>query len=59
MLRWRMLVAHGRTINHTYSQPDLILAATAIEHGLTLVTRNTNDFVGLPGLSMLNPWTLP
>ena len=59
MLRWRMLVAHGRSINHTYSQPDLILAATAIEHGLTLVTRNTKDFVGLPGLSMLNPWTLP
>lgn len=29
---------------------DLITAATAIEHGLTLVTRNTADYHDVPGL---------
>ncbi len=34
---------------------DSLLAATALAHNLTLVTRNTKDFVGLPVL-LLNPW---
>jgi hypothetical protein len=34
---------------------DSMIAATAREHGLTLVTRNVNDFAGL-GVSVLNPW---
>jgi predicted nucleic acid-binding protein len=29
---------------------DLMIAATAIEHGLTLVTRNVDDFSDIPGL---------
>ncbi|HEY7033534.1 MAG TPA: type II toxin-antitoxin system VapC family toxin [Thermomicrobiales bacterium] len=32
--------------------PDLITAATAIEHGLTLVTRNTRDYQDIPGLTL-------
>lgn len=36
-------------------QPDLIFAATALDYGLTLVTRDTKDFTGL-GLTILNPW---
>lgn len=31
---------------------DLIIAATALEHGLTLVTRNPDDFKDLPGLRL-------
>jgi predicted nucleic acid-binding protein len=31
---------------------DLLIAATAIEHGLTLVTRNVDDFKDLPGLQL-------
>lgn len=35
---------------------DAFLAATAKSHGLTLVTRNTEDFKGLP-VSVLNPFS--
>jgi tRNA(fMet)-specific endonuclease VapC len=31
---------------------DLWIAASAIEHGLTLVTHNTADFAAIPGISM-------
>ncbi|HYG15313.1 MAG TPA: type II toxin-antitoxin system VapC family toxin [Bacteroidia bacterium] len=34
--------------------PDAIIAATAIEYNLTLVTRNTKDFSGI-GLDIVNP----
>jgi toxin FitB len=44
MLRWRLLVEHGRKAGHTFSQPDLIIAATAIHHDLTVVTRDRSDY---------------
>ncbi len=56
MLCWRRLLEFGRKQGRTLPQPDLLLAATALEHGLTLVTRNTRDFDGL-GLALHNPWT--
>ena len=34
---------------------DGLIAATALEHELSLVTRNTKDFQGL-GLGIINPW---
>ncbi len=34
---------------------DSLIAATCIIHSLTLVTRNTADFLHLP-VSILNPW---
>jgi predicted nucleic acid-binding protein len=34
---------------------DMQLAATAVQHGLVLVTRNTKHFAPL-GLDLLNPW---
>jgi len=36
--------------------PDAIIAATAITHNLTLVTRNTDDFKNISGLKILNPF---
>ena len=34
---------------------DSLLAATALTHGLSMVTRNTIDF-GLPELRVIDPW---
>jgi len=35
--------------------PDAIIAATALAHGLPLITRNTADFQGILGLLVVNP----
>lgn len=55
MFKWRILVEQGRKIGHTFSQPDLIIAATAIQHGLTLVTRDVGDYDKTP-VRLFNPW---
>jgi len=44
MFKWRLLVEEGRKVGHTFSQPDLIIAATALCHGLTIVSRDTSDY---------------
>lgn len=35
---------------------DALIAATALVHGLTLVTRNVKDFRTIDGLRLLDPW---
>lgn len=55
MFKWRLLVEEGRKAGHTFSQPDLIIAATALEHGMTLVSRNTADYARAR-VPVLNPW---
>jgi len=35
--------------------PDALIAATALEHGLALVTRNRRDFERVHGLRVLDP----
>lgn len=56
MFKWRLLVEDGRQAGHTFSQPDLIIAATALQHGLTVVSRDTSDYE-LARVPVLNPWT--
>lgn len=58
MLKWRLLVENGRKSGHTYSQPDLIIAATALQYGLTVVTRDTGDY-RLARVPLLNTWLDP
>jgi predicted nucleic acid-binding protein len=36
---------------------DALIAATALVHSMTVVTRNTADFGRFPGLGVVNPWT--
>lgn len=55
MLKWRLLVEEGRKTRYTFSQPDLIIAATALLHGLTVVTRDTGDFEKARA-PVINPW---
>ena len=55
MFKWRLLVEEGRKVGHTFSQPDLIIAATALQHGLTVVTRDTGDYK-LARVPLFNPW---
>jgi predicted nucleic acid-binding protein len=50
--RWGQVQAHAR---RTLPAIDGLLAATALRHDLTLVTRNTRDFEGL-GVRLINPW---
>lgn len=54
--RWGRLVAEaGRPLPAI----DSLLAATAAQHGLILVTRNVRDVQGLAGVTVLNPWDEP
>jgi predicted nucleic acid-binding protein len=41
---------------HRIRLPDAVIAATALERGVPLVTRNGRDFQGIPGLTLLNPF---
>jgi toxin FitB len=55
MFKWRLLVEEGRKLRHTYSQPDLIIAATALDHGLTVVSRDVSDY-RRARVPVVNPW---
>ena len=55
MFKWRLLVEEGRKVGHTFSQPDLIIAATALHHGLTVVSRDKGDYAK-SRVPLLNPW---
>jgi len=53
--RWGRLAAAAKQQGLTLAVVDGVIAATAVEHGLTLVTRNEKDFAGL-GVAVFNPW---
>jgi predicted nucleic acid-binding protein len=55
MFKWRLLVDEGRKAGHTFSQPDLIIAATALHHGLTVVSRDGADYEKAR-VPLFNPW---
>lgn len=58
MFKWRLLVEEGRKVGHTFSQPDLIIAATALHHGLTVVSRDTAGYAKTR-VPLFNPWVDP
>jgi predicted nucleic acid-binding protein len=46
------MIAASRSANKVLAVPDAIIAATAIGHGLTLVTLNWEDFQYIAGLTL-------
>jgi predicted nucleic acid-binding protein len=54
--RWGRLVA---SVRRPLPAIDGLIAATALGHGLRLVTRNTRDFADIPGLELVDPWAQP
>ena len=58
MFKWRLLVEEGRKVGHTFSQPDLIIAATGLHHGLTVVSRDVSDYQKAR-VPVFNPWADP
>ena len=57
-LRWAQIAARAEQSGRSGSFADGLIAATALNRGLTLVTRNVTDFEPF-GVSLLNPWTTP
>ena len=45
----------GRLARSRVDMSDALIAATALEHGLELVTRNVRDFKGISGLRLRDP----
>ncbi len=57
-LRWAELLADLRVRGEAMPVKDSMIAATALMHGLTVVTRNTRDFEKA-GVAMLDPFSSP
>lgn len=55
--RWGLISARAKTAGTPLAVIDGLMAATALHHNLTLVTRNTKD-VRMAGINVLNPWQL-
>lgn len=53
--RWAVLAAQAQRKGLTLATIDGLIAATALEHDLTLVTRNVKDFAGVE-VPLFNPW---
>jgi predicted nucleic acid-binding protein len=54
-LLWKALEQEGRRTGYTYPQPDLVIAAIALHHGLTVVTRDAEPFTRA-GVPVHNLW---
>jgi len=53
--QWRLMIEVGRKRGQPFSHPDMLIAATAAQPGLTVVTRNTGEFAAA-GVAFFNPW---
>ena len=53
--RWAILSAQTQRKGITLANIDGLIAATALEHDLTLATRNVKDFAGVE-VPLFNPW---
>ena len=56
--RWGFVRAQAQMKGRPLSVIDALLAATALQHNLTIVSRNVSDFL-VVGLAVVNPWETP
>jgi len=54
VIAWCINLRKGKKIK----TPDAIIAATALAHGYTIITRNEKDFANVTGLKIVNPMKL-
>ena len=57
MIGWGELVARLERQGRKMPAVDSLIAATALAHHLTLITRNTTDFLHC-GVELFNPWEI-
>lgn len=55
LLRWRLMLEAGRKTGHTFSEPDLLIAALAALAELIVVSRDTSEFIAA-GVPVFDPW---
>jgi toxin FitB len=55
--RWGVLRAQAQMKGRPLSVVDGLLAATALQNGLSMVSRNVSDFAGVD-LTVVNPWEI-
>ncbi len=55
--RWGILAGECRRNGRQLTMADGLIAPTAREHNLTVVTRNVRDFAEI-GVDLLNPWAV-
>ena len=53
---YALLVATQRSQGRPISTEDAQIAAIALVRSVPLATRNVKDFVGITGLTVVNPW---
>ena len=56
LLRWRLMLEAGPQRGHTFSEPDLLIAALAALADLIVVSRDTSEFVAA-GVPVFDPWS--
>jgi hypothetical protein len=52
---WGTLIANGRKSGKAIEGIDAYIAATALHHGLAVMTRNVRDFAAA-GVTVIDPW---
>jgi predicted nucleic acid-binding protein len=53
--QWGRITITAKQRGFSLSTADGLIAATAVEHGLAIATRNVTDFDGC-GVTVINPW---
>ena len=56
--RWGVVRAQAQMKGRSLSVIDALLAATALQYNLAMVSRNVSDFA-VVGLAVINPWDPP